>query len=193
MLILTSNGLTSPELLNRSAPYIAHKRYALVTTASVGYKANDRHVPRLMQELLTCGAASVDLFDFDEQTPEALSSYDCALLIGGNPFYLLSSIRKHGFSDILHSFSSEKTLIGVSAGSLVLTPSIAIINEYTPEMNNDVHLADFTALSLYPYEILPHYSKFLTRYDRFEEKAQVYERMHSVTLHRLNDGEAIFY
>ncbi len=191
MLILTSNGLSSPAAIEQATPYLANKTCALVTTASVGYKAQDRHVPRLAQELLSCGTSCVELFDFDEQTPAELAQYDAALLIGGNPFYLLDSIRKRGFADALRDLTQRGTLIGVSAGSLVLTPSIGIITRFTPEMNDDVGLTDLTALNLYPQEILPHYSKFLTRFERFEEKATLYERQHGVKLVRMNDGEVI--
>ena len=75
----------------------------------------------------------------------------------------------------------------------MLTPSIAVIDVFTPEMNSDVGLTDKTGLSLCDCEILPHYSKFLTRFDRFEDRAQEYEHQHRVTLHRLNDGEALFF
>lgn len=192
MLILTSNGLTTPDLIQKASPFLKGKRCALVTTASVGFKEKDWHVPRLAEELFSCGAASVELFDFDLQSPEAFSAYDAALLIGGNPFYLLASIRKHGFADVLNIFGKDKTLIGVSAGSLVLTPSIGIIMQYTPEMNDIVGLTDLSALHLYPRQLLPHYGKFLTKFDHFEQKAQTYEQKHGIRLIRLNDGEAIF-
>lgn len=193
MLILTSNGLTSQEILNRTAPYLSGKRCALVTTASVGFKHNDKNVPRHTQALLACSASSVELFDFDEQSPEELAAYDAAMLIGGNPYYLLHSIRTHGFAQPLHELSAKGTLIGVSAGALVLTPSIAIIDAFTPEMNQHIGLTDKTGLSLCDCEILPHYSKFLKRFDRFEDRAQDYEHQHCGTLHRLNDGEALFF
>lgn len=192
MLTLTSNGLTTPDLIQKATPFLKGKRCALVTTASVGFKEKDWHVPRLAEELFSCGAASVELFDFDLQSPEAFSAYDAALLIGGNPFYLLASIRKHGFADVLNIFGKDKTLIGVSAGSLVLTPSIGIIMQYAPEMNDIVGLTDLSALHLYPHQLLPHYGKFLTKFDLFEQKAQIYEQQHGIRLIRLNDGEAIF-
>lgn len=192
MLILTSNGLTSQQLLDRAIPYLSGKRCALVITASVGFKRNDKHIPRHTQELLACSASTVDLFDFDDQCPGGLSSYDAAMLIGGNPYYLLRSIRDRGFAQPLHEMADAGVLIGVSAGALVLTPSIAVIDSFTPEMNDSVGLTDKTGLSLCDCEILPHYTKFLTRFDRFEERAREYERQHGVTLHRLNDGEALF-
>lgn len=193
MLILTSNGLSCADLIARATPYLIGKRCALVTTASADFKEKDWHVPRLTEELMQCCAASVECFDFDEQTPGELLSCNAAMLIGGNPFYLLHSIRRNGFADALCTLSRSGTLIGVSAGSLVLTPSIAIIAQYTPEMNDAVGLEDFSGLALFDQEILPHYSKFLTRFALFEERAQQYEREHGTKLLRISDGEAIFF
>lgn len=192
MLILTSDGLSSPSLRLRASAHLSGKRCALVTTASIGYKALDRHVPRLKEDLLACGVRDAVCFDFDEQSPDELSSYDAALLIGGNPFYLLHSIRTHGYTEALHTLSRSGTLMGVSAGTAVLTPSIGILAQYTPEMNQSVGLDDLAGLSLFPQEILPHYSKFLTRFEHFEERAQAYEHKNGVSLLRLNDGEAVF-
>ncbi|MGN1250119.1 MAG: Type 1 glutamine amidotransferase-like domain-containing protein [Candidatus Spyradocola sp.] len=193
MLILTSNGLTSQHLLDRATPHLSGKRCALVTTASLGFKQNDKNVPRHAKALQTCGASQIALFDFDEQPPEALAAYEAALLIGGNPYYLLLSIRRNGFTQPLRRLAEKGTLIGVSAGALVLTPSIAVIDVFTPEINEAVGLTDKTGLSLCDCEILPHYSKFVTRFDLFEERAQEYEQQNNVTLHRLSDGEALFF
>lgn len=53
MLILTSNGLSSPALLDETRKYISvsMKKAVLITTASVGYKEKDWHIPRLKNEL----------------------------------------------------------------------------------------------------------------------------------------------
>lgn len=50
MLILTSNGLSSDKLLNRVKVLTESMKSAvIVTTASVGYKQNDKHIPRLTE------------------------------------------------------------------------------------------------------------------------------------------------
>ena len=52
MIILTSNGLSSPNLLKEAAKYVrANGNAAIITTASVGYKEKDWNIPRLTQEL----------------------------------------------------------------------------------------------------------------------------------------------
>lgn len=81
-------------------------------------------------------------------------------------------------------------LIGVSAGALVLQRSIALAAQYTPEMNEGIGLTDLSGFALTDVEILPHYSRFVQRFDRFEERAQAYERVHGVRVLRLDDGQA---
>lgn len=52
MIILTSNGLSSDKLLNETRKYTnSNAKAAIITTASVGYKEKDWHIPRLTEEL----------------------------------------------------------------------------------------------------------------------------------------------
>ena len=73
MLLMTSNGLTSRRLRKaaKKALPAGAKRAALVTTASVGFKEKDYHVPWLRSELERLGL-SVDFFDFDQQPASRL-------------------------------------------------------------------------------------------------------------------------
>ncbi len=198
MILLTSNGLSSPALMEalRDAGHAAPAgriapagHVALVVTADHEYKAQNYHVPRLTAELTALGY-EVTCFDFDTQTPDDLMAYDAAEMIGGNPYYLLDAIRRRGFEEVLRHFGEEKCLIGCSAGALVLTPSLEIIDLYSPEMNFP-GLTDLTALHLTDVRLLPHYSRFLTRYEAFEERCAAYEREHACRVTRINDGEGV--
>ena len=40
-------------------------------------------------------------------------------------------------------------------------------------------------------QVLPHYSRFLTRFERFEERCCDYEKAHQVSVIRLNDGDGV--
>ncbi len=189
MLILTSNGLSTPELIKGAKGLIKGDKAALVVTADSEYKEKNYHVLRLKAELESLGF-TVDIFDFDNKKPEDLIEYDIVEMIGGNPFYLLNSIKTNGFADVLRDFVRSKCIIGCSAGSFVLTPSIGLANLYTPEMNT-VGLKDFTALSFTETQVLPHYSKFKNRFEHFEEKCLEYEKKNKCKVIRLDDGEAV--
>ena len=62
---------------------------------------------------------------------------------------------------------------------------------YSADMNF-LGLKDLSGVSLTDIEVLPHYERFLKRFDSFEEKCQIYEKEHSVKVIRLNDGEGVF-
>ena len=190
MIVLTSNGLSSESLMTEMQKHIVTGKAALVVTADNVYKEKNYHVERLTKELQALGL-SVDCFDFDSQSHTALAEYDIVELIGGNPYYLLHSIRENGFADVLADFAVRKAVIGCSAGALVLTPSLDLIDLYSPEMNI-VDLKDLSACRLTDVRVLPHYSKFLPRFDRFEEKCAQYEQDNGCYVVRLNDGEGVF-
>ena len=99
MILLTSNGLSSNELMGRVKTYIKAGKAALVVTADNEYKEKNYHVERLTNELRMLGL-SVECFDFDNQLPTELMQYDVVELIGGNPYYLLNSIQKNCFFDV---------------------------------------------------------------------------------------------
>lgn len=189
MIVLTSNGLSSGRLLQEAKRYIRPGKAALVVTADPVYKEKNYHVPRLSRELAALGL-SVEPFDFDTRMPCELRAYGVVEMIGGNPYYLLHSIMTHGFAEVLAELSQDRCLIGCSAGSVVMTPTLKLIDQYSPEMNT-VGLKDLTALGLTSVQILPHYSKFLARYERFEGRCAQYERENRCSVIRLNDGEAV--
>jgi len=189
MIILTSNGLSSEHLLREVHRYIKRGKAALVITADNEYKEKNYHVERLTKELEALGL-SVECFDYDTQHPHELLTYDVVEMIGGNPYYLLNSIKIHGFDDVLKTFAEDRILIGCSAGSLVITPNLNLVNAYSPEMNT-VGLSGLSALCLTDVQILPHYNKFLKRYNAFEEKCIQYEKDNNCNVVRINDGESV--
>ncbi len=189
MIVLTSNGLSSQQLINAMKTRINAGKAALVVTADNKFKEKNHHVERLTKELTMLGL-QVECFDLDCQSPTELMPYDVMELIGGNPYYLLHSIRKNGFRDILVHFAKNKCVIGCSAGTLVLTPTLNLIDQYSPEMNI-VDLQDLSACHITDVQILPHYSKFEKRYTGFEETCLQYEADHDCQVIRLNDGEGL--
>lgn len=190
MLVLCSNGLSSLMLQTHVKQSLTDgKRAALVVTADNAYKGQNYHVPRCIKELELLGL-KVDLFDLDENIPERLLNYDVVEFIGGNPFYLLHSIRKYHAEEILKTIAKERILIGWSAAVFVFGPTLELVNSYSPEMNF-VGLTDFSALALTDIQMLPHYNRFCSRFDCFEERCREYEQTHGVNVIRLNDGDGL--
>lgn len=190
MLVLCSNGLSSNKLLSFVKERVVDcKTAALVVTADNEYKEKNYHVQRCIKELESLNLM-VDTFDLDKQSPELLLNYDVLEFIGGNPFYLLHAIRQSNATDILKDFAEKKILIGWSAAAFVFSPTLELVNGYSPEMNF-VGLTDLNGLALTKVEVLPHYNKFITRFEQFEEKCSAYEKEHNTIVIRLNDGDGV--
>lgn len=52
-------------------------------------------------------------------------------------------------------------------------------------------MEDMTGLNLADLDVLPHYSKFLKRFDGFEEICSRYEKKKGCEVIRLNDGDGV--
>lgn len=190
MLVLCSNGLSSEKLLKCVGDKIQGcKNAALVVTADNEYKEKNYHIKRCENELKAIHL-SVDLFDLDQQSPESLQQYDIVEFIGGNPFYLLKSIRDNNFESVLKEIATHKVLIGWSAAAFVFGPTLELINIYSPDLNF-VRLTDLTGLALTDIEVLPHYSRYCSKIEKFEERCSQYESKYGKTVFRLNDGDGI--
>ena len=57
---------------------------------------------------------------------------------------------------------------------------------------NFLGLTDLRGLSLTQVQVLPHYNKFLSRFDMFEERCCAYEKEQHVKVICINDGEGVF-
>ncbi len=184
MILLCSNGLTSQELLREAKKHVKTAgKAALVVTADPEYKEKNYHVPRGVKELEFLGL-SVDMFDIDTQPAGQLSEYDAVMLMGGNPYYLLHSIREHNGEAALRAVAEKGLLIGWSAGALVLGPAIALIDRYHPQLNF-LHLTDLSGLGLTEVQVMPHCNK------EEPEKAREYQRETGGKVVFLKDGEGV--
>jgi dipeptidase E len=101
----------------------------------------------------------IDYFDlsaaFSDTTLEAIREYPIIHLSGGNTCHFLRDIKaRELLTAILKAhIEQNKLLIGVSAGALVLTPTIKLADD-----ENDIGLTSFFALNHVPFEFLPHYT-----------------------------------
>ena len=191
MLVLCSNSLSSKEILAYTREKVSYcKTAVLVVTADNEYKEKNYHVARCISELESLNL-KVDIFDLDKKPAELLLDYDVVEFIGGNPYYLLHSIRENNATEVLKDIAMNKVLIGWSAAAFVFGPTLKLVNSYSPEMNF-LRLTDLRGLSLTQVQVLPHYSKFLSKFDKFEEKCCAYEKEHNVNVIRINDGDGIF-
>lgn len=197
-LILTPKGFYSEEVQFEFKRMIGkitdHMAAAIITTAAED-KEKDFFAVKTKEDLHRMGFQKVDFIDVEFDNTEMLKDYEALYICGGNPFRLLQHFKKSGADQVLMKLKDRNlVVIGVSAGAMVLGPSIEVAAHFTPEMNR-VQLQDFSALSIFPNPIFPHYG----REDRFpsqdgrtiEERLKAFEGMREVNVIRLKDNQYI--
>lgn len=74
---------------------------------------------------------------------------DAFLVGGGDPMYLCDWMRRSGFADLLPSLGPNVVYVGISGGSMAVTPSLG-------ETYNGRDTAGYKALGLVPFSLGPH-------------------------------------
>ena len=88
----------------------------------------------------------------------------------GNTFDYLDRVRKTGLDKFIVDFTKKENsvYVGVSAGSILAGPDIAIAGD---EDSNDIGLTDLRGLCLTDFIVYPHYRKELkTQLDEFKKR-----------------------
>jgi dipeptidase E len=193
MLILTSNGISSEKLFDKTKELIKEnmKSVALIPTASNEREDKEFNILRHTEIFARLGL-SVEIFDIDVQNPKLLDKYDVIFLMGGNPFYLLEIMRKTNCKELFSSYIKSKIIIGASAGSIVFGNTLGFIYEVEPELNDRVKLTDFTGLCLTDSHIFPHASTLINVFDRCLERLDNFAKCNNIKLIYLEDGQAVF-
>jgi len=165
-MLLTSTGLSTPKIAHEFFSLIvlnipkdpSQIKIAFIPTAAVSDEEKE-HAEQSKQQLLTLGIKeeNINIVNVDHVISfEELKNDDAMFVCGGNTFYLLNQMKKMNFEIALNRFLSENKLyVGVSAGSIVVTPSIDVAN-VEPADPNDVGLTDFTGLNIVDFEVSPH-------------------------------------
>lgn len=99
--------------------------------------------------------------------------------------------KENNATEVLKDVALNRILIGWSAAAFVFGPTLELVNCYSSEMNF-LGITDLRGLSLTEVQVLPHYDKFLSRFEQFEEKCCNYEKEKGVKVIRINDGEGVF-
>ncbi|MFA6535931.1 MAG: Type 1 glutamine amidotransferase-like domain-containing protein [Candidatus Paceibacterota bacterium] len=185
-LLLTSTGLSSGNIAKRFQSFFADPRsqtVAIVTTAAEG-KDQNKYSQLAKKQLEEMGFVKIDFVDLEAEPSRDFSSYGVIYVCGGNTFKLLKFAREANFKTSIENLLSRGGVyVGVSAGSIIVGPSIDITNEVEPEPN-DIGLKDLAGFSITNLIILPHYSS------EKEPATADFEKKYGVRVERLNDSQA---
>jgi dipeptidase E len=102
--------------------------------------------------------------EWEESFPSRIVECDAIYISGGNTYNLLHHIQLRGIANLIRAFAQERTVIGSSAGGILMTPSIAISQE-----PNEFNVTDLTGLSLVDFYFYPHYKPELEKPKELQE------------------------
>lgn len=175
-LLLTSAGVTKRSIADALASLTGKKpsetRVGYVPIAANVEEGNKDWYINQFLNFWRFGFSWIDVVDptangVDWKT--RLADVDVLFLSGGNTFHLLDQMRKTGFDQWLSENIDTKVYVGVSAGTIVATPTIDVA-AMPPGDPNLPGITDFTALGLVDFEVEPHCDK--DRFAAVEEYAK---------------------
>ena len=188
-LLLTSTGLSHPDTTQAFLELIARPpaetKVAFVPTAARSVEEL-HYVNESKKELLGLGINNIFDVDLKNTPADQVLSADILYVCGGNTFYLLNAVRQTGFDKTIKQFvDSDKLYLGVSAGTILVTPSIQIaaVEPFDP---NDVGLTDLTGLNLVDFEISVHTPEIVSL-----ENVEKYTQNHKTKLYAISDQTAL--
>lgn len=186
-LLLTSTGLSSPNVLNKFLEITGdtkNKHVAIITTAAEGKEVN-KYSQLAHKQFIDLGFLSVDFIDLETDPTKDFSLYDVVYVCGGNTFKLLKFARTANLKTSIESLLKRGCIyIGVSAGSIIIGPSVKIADEVQPDPNI-VGLSDFSGLDIIKEIVLPHYSP------EIEDQVKIFENKYNVIVDRVDNSQAI--
>jgi dipeptidase E len=172
-LLLTSGGVTNPTirdaLIGLLGKPIEDSRALCIPTAEYGHP---RCTPASAWQFVAgpsamcdLGWQSVGLLELTalpsigaERWVPWVREADVLLVDGGDAAYLCHWMRESGLADLLPSLSSQ-VWVGVSAGSMVMTPRIGddFVNWRTPDGDGDrtLGVVDFSIFPHLDHELMP--------------------------------------
>lgn len=187
ILFLTSTGLSCEAVTKKLRLILSDQKnrsVAIITTAAVD-KENNKYCQLAKKQFSNMGIEQVDFIDLESEPSKDFSDYEIIYVCGGNTFKLLKLAREANFkSSIENLLKQNGVYIGVSAGSIIVGPSIEIAGEVAVDKNK-IGLEDLTGFGITNLIVLPHYSP------EIEEETKAFEAKYGVTIERLTNSQAV--
>lgn len=164
--LLTSTGITNASIRNALVELlgrpIAECSALVIPTAAYYFSQGPAIAYRLISgkargPLCELGWKSLGVLELTalpsvdkENWVPLVRDVDALLVGGGDPMYLCDWMRQSGFAELLPSLRREIVYVGVSAGSMAVTPSFG-------ETYNDRPTAGYRALALVDFALGVHF------------------------------------
>ena len=161
-LLLTSSGITKRTIAEGLGALVGkpagQTKVGFIPTAVNVEEGNKDWYVNQFLNMWRFGYNMIDVVDpsaAEVDWRSRLADVDVILVSGGNTFHLLDQFRKTGFGDWLNENLDKKVYVGISAGTIVATPTIEIASK-PPGDRNLPGLSDLTGMNWVDCEIEPH-------------------------------------
>jgi dipeptidase E len=197
-LLLTSCGLANNSIIKALFELVqkpfAELKLAFIPTASNLESGDEWWLIKDLEACKKLGFLSIDIVDISALPKtvwqKRLEDSDIILVEGGNVYHLIYWFNKSGLSELVPELLKNKAYIGISAGSLVVTPSLINADFEKPTVQ-DIGEAIFDqGLSLVNFMIAPHINNsFFPEYtfENLEKQSKNYQ----YPIYGLDDNSAI--
>jgi dipeptidase E len=164
-LLLTSSGLENNSIIKALSDLLQkpfeESKIAFIPTASNLEEGDKKDwLIKDLEKLKELKFSSIDIVDISalpkEIWLERLKAADIFYVEGGNTYHLMYWMNKSGLSEILSELLKTKIYIGVSAGTVAVTPSLLNNPENKPAVLEINETAYDQGLSLVNFMIEPH-------------------------------------
>jgi len=189
-LLLTSAGLTTQAIVDELYSMIGSgsKKVGYISTAANVEPGNKDWYINQIFNLQKYGFDWIDFIDPSAANVDwrsRLETIGVIFVSGGNTFHLLNQVRSTGFDTWLKDHIEAVVYVGVSAGSIIATPSIGI----APVDGGDENLpgiTDLNGLHFVDFEVSPHTPEMVSLI-----KNKEYATTISCKLYAYNDKTAL--
>jgi len=198
-LLLTSNGLSNDsiaralfELVGKPA---AETTLVFIPTAMNVARGDKGWFINDLYNIKKQGCKFIDIVDISALPKDIwlpkIERADVLFFSGGNTFHLMRWLKESGLAELLPELLKTRVYAGISAGSMVTNPSLALTPDDKREYYKDnFAYSDEEALHFVDFYIYPHFNapgKPLARKEGLTERAKELGQ----TLYALDDQSAL--
>lgn len=197
-LLLTSGGLENKSII-KALQELVIKPFGVLKIAFIPTASNLESGDKwwVIVDLNVCkqlGFSSIDIVDISALPKEIwldrLKEADILMVEGGNTYHLMHWFNKSGLSEILPELLKTKVYIGISAGSMVVTPSILNSTAEKPAAIEIGEVIDDQGLALVNFMVEPHINSSWFPELTFEN-LETESKKYSHPIYCLDDNSAI--
>ncbi|WP_176167321.1 Type 1 glutamine amidotransferase-like domain-containing protein [Mesobacillus jeotgali] len=188
LILLSDVSNNNPALVQKIRKVLTPKPFKLAYVPSRTDKQR-KYFEKGKDELERLGVTDFLYFDVDQEFDQLklgdFKKCDGIFLSGGNTYLFLKNLQERNIFSLIREMVREgKPLIGVSAGSIIMSSSIKIAAFHD---ENEAGLESLDGLELVDFEFMPHWNSL----EKEQDKLLQYSTLQNESIYTCNDGDGI--